>query len=29
MSDRSITPLPPADFTPVMGDYKTLQPFRY
>ena len=29
MSDRSITPLPPADFTPVMGNYKTLQPFRY
>ena len=29
MSDRSVTPLPPADFTPVMGGYKTLQPFRY
>ena len=29
MSDRNITPLPPADFTPVMGDYKSLQPFRY
>lgn len=29
MSDRSITPLPPADFTPEMGGYKTLQPFRY
>lgn len=29
MSDRSITPLPPAGFTPTMGDYKTLQPFRY
>lgn len=29
MSDRSITPLPPADFTPSMGNYKTLQPFRY
>lgn len=29
MSDRSITPLPTADFTPVMGNYKTLQPFRY
>lgn len=26
---RSITPLPPADFTPDMGNYKTLQPFRY
>lgn len=26
---RSITPLPPADFTPEMGNYKTLQPFRY
>lgn len=29
MSDRSITPLPPADFTPEMGNYRTLQPFRY
>lgn len=29
MSDRSITPLPPADFTPEMSNYKTLQPFRY
>ena len=29
MSNRSITPLPPADFTPAMGNYKTLQPFRY
>ena len=26
---RSITPLPPADFTPEVGNYKTLQPFRY
>lgn len=26
---RTITPLPPADFTPEMGNYKTLQPFRY
>lgn len=26
---RTITPLPPADFTPNMGNYKTLQPFRY
>ncbi len=26
---RSITPLPPADFTPELGNYKTLQPFRY
>ena len=26
---RSITPLPPANFTPEMGNYKTLQPFRY
>lgn len=24
-----ITPLPPADFTPEMGNYKSLQPFRY
>ena len=27
--DRTITPNPPADFTPNMGNYKTLQPFRY
>lgn len=26
---RSITPNEPADFTPVLGNYKTLQPFRY
>nr|UVY05895.1 MAG: hypothetical protein [Bacteriophage sp.] len=26
---RSVTPLPPADFTPEPGNYKTLQPFRY
>ena len=26
---KSITPLPPADFTPNLGNYKTLQPFRY
>lgn len=26
---RSITHLPPADFTPELGNYKTLQPFRY
>ena len=26
---RTITPNEPADFTPSMGDYKTLQPFRY
>lgn len=26
---RSITPNDPADFTPKLGDYKTLQPFRY
>ena len=26
---RTITPNPPADFTPSMGDYRTLQPFRY
>ena len=26
---RSITPNPPADFTTNLGDYKTLQPFRY
>ena len=29
MSNRSITPLPTADFTPEMGNYRTLQPFRY
>lgn len=26
---RNITPLPPANFTPEVGNYKTLQPFRY
>lgn len=26
---RSITPLPDANFTPELGNYKTLQPFRY
>ena len=26
---KSITHLPPADFTPEVGNYKTLQPFRY
>lgn len=26
---RSITPNDPADFTPEVGNYKTLQPFRY
>lgn len=26
---RSITPNDPADFTPELGNYKTLQPFRY
>ena len=26
---KSITPLPPADFTPELGNYKTLQPFKY
>ena len=26
---RSITPNDPANFTPEMGNYKTLQPFRY
>ena len=25
----SFTPSDPADFTPSMGAYKTLQPFRY
>ena len=29
MNNRSLTPLPPADFTPEMGNYKSLQPFRY
>lgn len=32
MSDnisRTITPNPPADFTPSMGNYQPLQPFRY
>lgn len=27
--NRSITPLPDADFTPDMGNYRPLQPFRY
>lgn len=27
--NKIITPLPPANFTPEMGEYKTLQPFRY
>lgn len=27
--DRTIKPNAPADFTPQLGDYKTLQPFRY
>lgn len=26
---RTITPNPPADFTPSMGNYQTLRPFRY
>lgn len=26
---RSITPNDPANFTPVLGNYKTLQPFQY
>lgn len=26
---RTINPNPPANFTPTLGDYKTLQPFRY
>lgn len=26
---RTITPNPPADFTPTLGDYKPLTPFRY
>lgn len=29
MDKRSITPLPPADFTPTLGDYKELRPFRF
>lgn len=29
MNTRTITPLPPADFTPEMGNYRSLQPFRY
>lgn len=29
MSVRSITPNDPANFTPTLGDYKDLQPFRY
>ena len=29
MNTRSIKPLPAADFTPEMGNYRTLQPFRY
>ena len=29
MATRSITPLPPADFTPTLGNYKDLQPFRF
>lgn len=29
MTIKSITPQPPANFTPEMGSYKTLQPFRY
>ena len=29
MNNRSVTPLPPADFTPEMCNYRTLQPFRY
>ena len=30
MSDeRTIKPNKPANFTPQLGDYKTLQPFRY
>ena len=28
-NSRSITPLPAVDFTPELGNYKTLQPFRY
>lgn len=29
MNTRTITPLPPADFTPEMGNYRPLQTFRY
>lgn len=29
MSTRSITPNDPANFTPTLGNYKDLQPFRY
>nr|DAW99532.1 MAG TPA: alpha-1, 3-glucanase [Caudoviricetes sp.] len=29
MNTRTITPLPSADFTPEMGNYRPLQPFRY
>lgn len=29
MNSKSITPLPSADFTPEIGNYRTLQPFRY
>ena len=28
-NERTIKPNAPADFTPQLGDYKTLQPFRY
>ena len=28
-NERSITPNEPADFTPELGNYKTLRPFRY
>ena len=27
--DKTITPNDPADFTPTLGNYRTLQPFRY
>lgn len=29
MNTKTITPLPSADFTPEMGNYRSLQPFRY
>lgn len=29
LNTQSITPLPDANFTPTLGNYKTLQPFRY
>lgn len=29
MENKSITPQPPADFTPTLGEYKPLQPFRF